>query len=125
MAAVPSTINPAVLNALTLQWKRNRANMDDQQNRYRINYNTALQKMGRTYADVNLRGQQGLADRGMVQSGPALAQQAKLRGEYAQQQATASQGLNTNMATIARRRLEADQEYNSQKILAALGLALK
>ena len=123
MAATP--INPAVLNALTLQWRRSRADLDDQQNRYRINYNSALDKMRRTYEDTGLKGREALADRGMLHSGPAAGQAIKLRGEYDRQQAQAGQALTTNLATIARRRLEADQEYKSNKLLASLGLGLK
>jgi hypothetical protein len=59
----------------------------------------------------------------MTHSGPRLATDVKLRTDYNRQQGEATQGLNTNLATIARRRLEADQEYKSQKLLAALGLA--
>ena len=116
-------VNPVVLNALTLNWNRERANLDDQENRYRINYNSALDKMRRTYDDTALRSQEGFSDRGMLHSGASLAQTAKLRDNYNRAQSDASIGLNTNLATLARRRLETDAEYNNQKLLAALGLS--
>lgn len=116
-------INPAVLNALTLQWGKQKADLDDQENRYRINYNSALDKMRRSYNDVELQAREGLSDRGMLQSGPALATAAKLRDEYNRQQGEAATMMNTNLATIARKRLEADTEYGTQKLLASLGLA--
>lgn len=118
-------INPALLNALTLQWSRQKADLDDQSNRYRINYNSALDKMRRTHADTQLRTRETEADRGMTHSGASMALQAKLRGELARQQGQAGQALNTNLATVARRRLEADQEYKSQQALAALGAPVK
>ena len=124
MAAAPAAVNPAVLNALTLKWGRDKANLDDQQNRMRINYNSALGKMQRNYDDTALRNSQGLSDRGMLHSGPALASGAKLRGELTRQQGEAAQMQNTNLATIARRRLETDQEYNTNKLLASLGLSI-
>ena len=113
-------INPAVLNALTLQWTRQKADLDDQQNRYRINYNSAIDKMKRGFSDAQLSNQESFADRGMVHSGAAIGRQAKLRGDLARQQAEATTGLNTNLATIARKRLLADQEYKSQQALALL-----
>lgn len=125
MASTPGTLNPAVLNALTLQYGRDRANLDDQQNRRRINYNNALDKMRRNYGDTELKSREGFADRGTLQSGPALVNQVKLRDLYNRQQGEASEGYNLDLATIARRRLEADQEYNTNKILASLGLAIK
>lgn len=119
-----TTINPAVLNALTLNWTRQKADLDDQTNRYRINYNNALDKMRRVHSDAQLGSREAFADRGMTHAGSSIAHQAKLRGELARQQAQASQGLNTNLATIARKRLLADQEYKSQQALASLGIAL-
>ena len=118
-----ATVNPAVLNALTLKWSQQRANLDDQQNRQKINYNSALDKMKRVYDDTELKNREGFSDRGMLQSGPALANQTKLHGEYARQQGDATQTRNTNLATIARRRLENDQAYKSNRLLTSLGLA--
>lgn len=118
-----ATVNPTILNALTLKWKRDRANFDDQQNRQRINYNSALDKMKRTYQDTQLKNTEGFADRGMLHSGPKLATDTKLRGEYNRQQAAAAEQQKLNLATIARRRLETDQEYGINKTLAALGLS--
>lgn len=125
MAAAPAAVNPAVLNALSLQWRRTRADLDDQQNRRRINYNSALDKMRRGYEKTELSGREGLADRGMLHSGPGMAQGVKLRDEYNRQQADQALGLQTDMATIARKRLMADQEYKNNQILATLGISLK
>lgn len=119
MAATP--VNPAVLNALTLKWSGQKADLDDQSNRYRINYNTALDKMRRNYQDTELKNREGFSDRGMLQAGPSLANQTKLHDAYNRQQGEAGQMLDTNLATIARRRLQADNEFKSNKLLAALG----
>ena len=116
-------VNPAVLNALTLKWGRDKANLDDQDNRSRINYNSALEKMGRNYQDTELKNRQGLSDRGMIHSGPALQSGVKLNDEYTRQRGEAGTAFNTNLATLARRRLETDQEYETNKLLAALGLS--
>jgi hypothetical protein len=116
-----ATINPALLNSLTLKWGREKAELDDQQNRTRINYNSALDKMRRNYGDVELKGREGLSDRGMLQSGPALQSGVKLQDEYNRQQSDAGQAYTTNLATIARRRLLTDQDYESNKLLAAAG----
>lgn len=117
-----TVVNPAVLNALTLKWGRDKANLDDQENRYRINYNSALDKMRRTYDDTSRSSSEGFADRGMLQSGPNLAQTTKMRDLYNRQQGEAGTAFNTNLATLARRRLEADAEYKNQTLLASLGL---
>jgi hypothetical protein len=120
MATQP--INPAVLNALTFKWGRERADLDDQQNRYRINYNSALRKMSQNYDRSNLTQREGFADRGMLQAGPAVKSALQLRTDYNQQQADAALGQTTNLATIARKRLEGEQDYKSQLLLARLGL---
>ncbi len=114
-------VNPAVLNALTLQYARSRADLDDQENRYRINYNSALDKMRRGYGDVTVRNAEGFSDRGMLHSGASMAAGTKLRDEYNRQQTEAGTMYNTNLATLARRRLEAKQQYDTEKLLASLG----
>lgn len=114
-------VDQAALNALTLQWGRQKADLDDQENRYRINYNNVLDKMKRTYDETALKGKEASADRGMVHSGPTMGAQMELAGEYNRQGGQAAQDMNTNLATIARRRLEADAEYNNQNLLANLG----
>ena len=121
MATEP--VNPAIINALTLKWGKAKADLDDQQNRTRINYNSAIDKMGRNYTDTELKNRQGLSDRGMLHSGPALQSGVKLQDEYTRQQSEAGTMYNTNLATIARRRLETDQEYDINKLLASLGLS--
>lgn len=124
MAAAPSTtVNPAVLNALTLNWNRSRAELDDQQNRYRINYNSALDKMRRVHDDTQLKNREGFADRGMLHSGPRLATDTKLRDEFNRQKGEAGTMYNTNLATIAKRRLLDEQDYKNNTTLATLGLA--
>jgi len=122
--ATSSTVNPAVLNALTLKWKRDTADLDDQANRYRINYNSALDKMRRTYDDTSLKNREGFSDRGMLHSGANVATSAKLQGEYNRQQGEAAQAHQMNLATVARRRLQAGEELNNNKILASLGLSV-
>jgi len=114
-------VNPAVLNALTLDYGRTRANLDDQENRRRINYNSVLDKMKRGYTDTALKNQEGMADRGMLHSGPSMASGVKLRDAYNRQQSEAGQGFNTDLATIARRRLETKQQYDTERLLASLG----
>lgn len=116
-------VNPAILNALTLEWGRKKADLDDQENRTRINYNGALDSMRRNYDQTTLRSREGLADRGMLQSGPALASATRLQDDYNRQQADASQATNLNLSTLARRRLDADSEFNMQKVLASLGIS--
>ena len=119
-----TTINPALLNALTLKWGRTKADLDDQQNRRKINYNSALDKMRRNYDKTAIQSRVGFADRGMLHAGPSMQNQVDLRDEYNRQQGEATQLLNTDLATIARRRLETDQEYNINKILASMGATI-
>lgn len=118
-------IDQAALNALTLQWGRNKADLDDQENRYRLNYNNVLDKMKRTYSETSLKGQEASADRGMTHAGPTMKAQMDLSSEFNRQGAQASQDINTNLATIARKRLEQDQEYENQKLLAGLGYGMQ
>lgn len=121
--AAATGVNPAVLNALNLKYKRDTADLDDQSNRYRINYNSALDKMRRVHDDTQLKNREGFADRGMVHSGARLATDTKLRDEYNRQQGEVGQTHNLNLATVARRRLQAKEELNNNTILASLGLS--
>lgn len=115
--------NPAVLNALVFEHGRMKADLDDQENRYRINYNTALRKMQENYEDTEETNRVGFSDRGMLHSGASIENQMDLKKSDTQNRADAAQELNTNLATIARRRLEADQEFQTQSLLASLGLS--
>lgn len=115
-------VNPAVLSALTLDWSRKKAQLDDQENRRRINYNSALDKMRRNYDDTSASNLQGFSDRGMLHSGASLATGAKLRDAYNRGQGETGLAFNTDLATIARRRQEEDSAYNMQRLLASLGL---
>lgn len=115
-------VNPAALNALTLQWGRQKADIDDQENRYRINYNSALDKLRRNYEQTEGTNRTGFSDRGMLHSGAAIGNQLDLRANYDRTQGETTQALNTNLATLARKRLETDQEFQTQKLLASLGL---
>jgi len=114
-------INQAALNALTLKWAGQKAEYDDQENRYRINYNNALDKMKRTYDETALKGKEQWADRGMTHAGPAIKGQMDLAGEYNRQGGIMAQDMNTNLATIARRRLQTDAEYNNERLLSMMG----
>lgn len=118
-------IDQAALNALSLQWGKTKADLDDQENRYRINYNNVLDKMKRTYEDTALKGTEASADRGLTHAGPTMEAQTKLTGEFNRQGAQAAQDMNTNLATIARRRLETDEDFENKKLLAGLGYGLQ
>lgn len=110
-------IDLAALNALTSEWSANKAAMDDQENRLRINYNNILGKMKRDLGDTRVKTQESLADRGMVQSGAAVKSNMDLTEAFNRSSAQAAEKQNLDLATIARKRLEADQAYNTQKIL--------
>ena len=115
-------INPAALNALVFDYGRKKADIDDQENRYRITYNTALRKMDENYEETEEKNRIGFADRGRLHSGASIENQMDLKSSDLQNRADAAQSLNTNLATLARKRLESDQEFETQKLLATLGL---
>jgi hypothetical protein len=81
--------------------------------------------MKRGYDDTYVKSREGLSDRGILQSGPSLANATKLRDDYNRQQSEAGTLYNTNLATLARRRLEGSQTYANDTLLAKLGLTLK
>lgn len=111
------TIDPAALNALTAQWAAQKADYDDSENRYRINYNNALDKLRR-------QQQQGMgniavnaADRGMTHSGIRGQQEVEQMDNMNTAQGLLSQQQQLALTTLARKRLEADNIYNTQKVL--------
>ena len=118
-------VDPAVLNALTLQYGRTTADLDDQENRYRINYNNVLGKGQREYDKLSVKNLTGFSDRGMLHSGPALQSHVDLRQDYDRTMAEAAQTQNLNLATIARRRLESQQDLKKNQALATLGYTIK
>lgn len=107
----------AQLNALTAQWAAAKADLDDQENRTRINYNSALDNLRRQ----NERGMGQMAvsaaDRGMTHSGAYGQQQMQYQDEFNRRKALGAQQQSLDLSTIARKRLEADAAYNSQKVL--------
>lgn len=110
-------IDPAALNALTAQWAAVKADLDDSQNRTKINYNNALDNLRRQ----NLKGMGGIAvnmaDRGLGQSGIRGQQEIQQQDEFNRQSGLRAQQQELALATIARKRLEADAAYNAQKVL--------
>jgi len=114
--------NPAILNALVFETGRKKADLDDQENRRRISYNTAMGKMQRDFETTEGRNRTGFSDRGMLHSGASILNQGNLQTDLARNKSEAGQALTTDLATIARRRLEAEQEFKTQSLLASLGL---
>ena len=110
-------VDYAALNALTSQWGANKAAMDDQENRLRINYNNVLDRMKRELGTNRTTAAEGLADRGIRQSGAAVKTEMDMTEAYNRAGAESAQKQNLDLATIARKRLEADQAYNTQKLL--------
>jgi hypothetical protein len=108
------TIDRAALQALTSAWGQQKSDYDDSENRYRINYNTALEDM-RRQRERNVGGLNvGMADRGLQQSGIAAQEQVKLGQENAINQQRLAQNQTLNLGTLARKRLLADEAYNAQ-----------
>jgi len=110
-------IDYAALNALTSEWGANKAALDDSENRLRINYNNVLDRMKKQLGTNRTSLAENLADRGMRQSGAAAKSEMDLTTTYNTAAAQAAQKQNIELATIARKRLEQDQAYNTQKLL--------
>lgn len=110
-------IDPAALNALTAQWAALKAEMDDSENRSKINYNTALEDLRRknltNAGNLSVR----MADRGLTHSGIAAQEGISLQDDLNRQNAIRTQQHQLALATIARKRLEADANYNAQRAL--------
>jgi hypothetical protein len=116
-------IDQAALNALSAQWGATRAQLDDDENRLRINYNNVLDKMKRDYKTGAGTLHENMSDRGLLQSGPSIGKDIELKENANRAGAQASEKQNLDLATIARRRLEAEEQYNSQRLLLNLQLA--
>jgi hypothetical protein len=110
-------IDYAALNALTSQWGANKAQLDDSENRLRINYNNVLDRMKRELGTHQTSLGEGLADRGLTHSGPAVKANIDMREAFNRSSAETAQKQNLDLTTIARKRLEEDQAYNTQKLL--------
>jgi hypothetical protein len=110
-------IDYAALNALTSDWGAQKAQLDDNENRLRINYNNVLDRMKRNLGESTTSLTENLGDRGMVHSGAAVKANTDMRSTYNRSRGEASEKQNLDLATIARKRLEADKAYNTQKIL--------
>lgn len=113
-------IDVAALNALTRQFGSDRATLDEEENRSRTNYRNVLDQM----KDASTKGfaglNQNMSDQGLLHSGVGLQENAKLANQFntAGQQAGNAQALD--LSSIARRRLEAEAEFNAQKGLMVL-----
>jgi hypothetical protein len=116
-------IDYAALNALTNEWGAQKAQLDDSENRLRINYNNVLDRMKRDLGETNTKVAESSADRGMRHAGATLQGEIDVQQSYNRAGAEAAQKQNLDLASIARKRLEQDQAYNSQKLLMQLPLA--
>ena len=107
-------IDQAALNALTAAWGAQKAALDDSANRYRTNYNTAINDLKRQKAKSTTSLGENMADRGLQQSGVAAKELTTQTADYnrARQQRAQQQALN--LGSIARKRLEADVAYKTQ-----------
>lgn len=113
-------IDYAALNALTTEWGANKADLDDRENRLRINYNNVLDRMKRELGQNQTSLSENLADRGMTHSGAAAKSAMEMRETYNRAGAEAAQTQNLDLATVARKRLEADQALNAQRLIMQL-----
>lgn len=113
-------IDPAALNALTAQWAALKAEMDDSENRTKINYNNALDNLRRQNLTNTGNLSVGMADRGLTHSGIAAQEGMRVQDDFNRQNALRTQQHQLALATIARKRLEADANYNAQRALLEL-----
>lgn len=108
-------IDPAALNALTARWAAAKAELDDSQNRSKINYNNALDTLRRQNTQSLGNIQTNMSDRGLLHSGITAQQKLKQGDEYNRARAQKAQQQQLALSTVARKRLEADQAYNAEK----------
>ena len=95
-------IDYAALNALTSDWGATKADLDDRENRLRINYNNVLGRMKKNLGESQTSLTENLGDRGMVHSGAAVKSNTDMRTTYNTARGEASQKQNLDLATIAR-----------------------
>jgi parvulin-like peptidyl-prolyl isomerase len=110
-------IDYPALNALTTQWAAQKADIDDRENRLKINYNNVLDKMKTQLTKSGTGLAENLADRGLRQSGIAAKSEMDMQTDYNKARAQTAEKQTLDLATIARKRLEADAAYNAQKLI--------
>lgn len=112
-------VDPAALNALTAQWAAAKADLDDNENRSKINYNNVMDRMRRSNTqNMGTIGVQS-ADRGMTHSGIRGQTMMKAQDEFNRSSAQAAQAQQLDLSTIARKRLQLDAELRAQQALLA------
>lgn len=109
-------IDYAALNALTTDWGRETADLDLNQNRLRINYNSVLDRMRRNLDKNKTSLSESMADRGMTHSGPALKSDMNMQEEFNLAGAEAAERQNMELAGIARRRILANNALESGRL---------
>ena len=110
-------IDYAALNALTTDWGRETADLDYNQNRLRINYNSVLDKMRRNLDKSRLSLTEGLADRGMTHSGPAIGANLEMQTDFNRASGEAAERQNLDLAHIAQRRILANNALESGRLV--------
>ena len=92
------------------------ANLDYQSQEYGMNFNNQ-QRLINNGMTEGLRGNSTRnADRGLSQSGIALQLDTDTRNRADQQLGKATQGFDSNLQAVARKRLQAEAEYNLNKL---------
>lgn len=108
-------VDLAALNALTRQFGVDRANLDDEQNRLKTNYRQVLDNLKDTSQQGFGNLSVGMADQGLTHSGIAVQEGTRLANSYNNAGAQAGNTMALNLATIARKRLEQEAEFNAQR----------
>lgn len=110
-------LDPAALNALTAQWAGIKAELDDSENRTKINYNNAIDQLRRQNRQQMGTISVNASDRGMTHSGIHGQTQMRQQDEFNRANAKSAQQQQLALSTIARKRLQADAEYRAQQAL--------
>ena len=114
-ANMRAPVDVTALNALTRRFATDRANLDDEETKGRLDYNTTIGDLGRRRETDFSKMSTGFADRGMTHSGAAIEGNVQLQDTHNRANAQATQGITSLLATIARKRLEAEAEFNEQR----------
>jgi len=108
-------IDPVTLDQLYRQYVLGQINDDEEENRTRTSYQSALTDLQRNRRQ-SLQGlSYNMADRGLTHSGPALQAGMDTNADYDRAQASAGTDMTSTLSRIAKKRLADTANYNMQR----------
>ena len=110
-------MDPTATSNILLQLARQQGNIDHEVNRARADHANRLRQLTGQKVTGQKQISQGFADRGTLHSGINSASQIGFASALDEKRQSLNQGLNDTLANAARRKIEAQTQFNISSLI--------